>query len=382
MKILNVISYWGYEFGGPFVNVANMTATLLLKGHQSSIITTMKGFPDKETYKWHMGNRLVDLEVYNCGYHWDFFRFSFDFMNKFNELSKNFDLVFVHGLWRFPLSYACYVCRKNNIPYMIFSHGMLHPWSLSQHRLVKSVYFNFVEKNNLIGAKSIFVMDKKETAIIEKNRLNKNYAVFYSALDKDDIEIAGRSAQKRGGSGDEAADILYLSRIVPRKGLILLLEAVKLLIDKGYNIRVHVAGEASSKLYARKVHNYINKNDLAGKVKFYGTASGGAKQDLLKLSDIFVLPSEFEVKSVAITEAMSYGIPVVISPGCNMPEIDNKMGYVVERDPAHIAKALSDLIDNKNKRTEMGMNAHSYVADFLNTDKMAQDLIAVINSYI
>jgi glycosyltransferase involved in cell wall biosynthesis len=94
------------------------------------------------------------------------------------------------------------------------------------------------------------------------------------------------------------------------------------------------------------------------------------------------LPSEFEVKSVAITEAMSYGIPVVISPGCNMPEIDNKMGYVVERDPAHIAKALSDLIDNKNKRTEMGMNAHSYVADFLNTDKMAQDLIAVINSYI
>ena len=53
---------------------------------------------------------------------------------------------------------------------------------------------------------------------------------------------------------------------------------------------------------------------------FYGPAFGGEKDQLLRRADAFVLPSLSEGLPMSVLEAWAYGLPVVMTPECNLPE--------------------------------------------------------------
>lgn len=380
MKFLNVIPYWGPEYGGPFFNISNISANLILKGNESTILTT-SNIPERygSTYPWRIGSQNIPLPIYVCKRLESSFCFSSEFVEKFVKSVRNNDCVFIHGLWRFPTTFSAFFCRKNKIPYCIFTHAMMTPWSLSQEKLKKEIYFRLFEKGNLNGANYIFVYRNDEYMSLERKNVKAKVNYFTSALNKVEVFTAyAKRLKVKNIAISENSNILYLSRIHPKKGLLLLVQAIKELIQVRPNIKLIIAGPVEDAKYLEKIIFFIKENKLEANIFFKGLIIGEEKSKIFIDSDIFVLPSVDEGSSLVILEAMSFGLPVVLTTGCKMPEINNKMGYVVEGNPSAIAKAILKLIENKELAVAMGKKGYEHILNNFTWDKIIDNLLDMV----
>ncbi|MEM4218230.1 MAG: glycosyltransferase family 4 protein, partial [Candidatus Methanomethylicaceae archaeon] len=89
--------------------------------------------------------------------------------------------------------------------------------------------------------------------------------------------------------------------------------------------------------------------------------------DLYRSADVFVLPTVSDVFPAVILEAMAAGLPVITTPNCGSGEIirDGVEGFIVPvRAPDVIAEKLTRLLENPEKRIEMGQAAHERAKEF------------------
>lgn len=384
MKILNVIPYWGTEYGGPVLNVLNISANLILAGHKSTVITTSKTKASfNGDYSYKIGERNIAIPLYICKRFENYFFFSIEFITKFVKLARKQDCVLIHGFWRFPNTFAAIICRFYKIPYCIFTHAMFSPWSLSQKKIGKYIYFNFIEKINLNKASLIFIFEKDELEELRKKNIKTRIAFFNSALNKKDVLESYRKKQERRESVmDGNTTILYLSRIHLKKNLLLLVKAINELVQIEPRVRLLIVGPIEDAFYFKKVESFIREHRLKSYISYKGVAEREEKDKFFFESDIFVLPSEDEAFPLAILEAMSYGLPVIVTPGCKMPEIDQKMGYVVEKNPDAIAKAILRLIKNKKSAKSFGASGYEYVLNNFTWDMKIFELIEILKSSV
>ncbi|NQU95346.1 MAG: glycosyltransferase [Candidatus Omnitrophica bacterium] len=383
MNILNVVPYWGPEFGGQYVNVANITANLILRGHGASIITTSKTAQNfGKTYPWRIAEQLISLPIRACKCYENLTSFSPEFVRQIAKHIREYDAVLIHGLWRFPTSLAAFLCRKQGIPYIVFTHAMMSPWSLSNRRIRKKIYFYLCEKNDLNKAARVAVMDDPEKNMAKKQGITAKSFSFQNALNAKETILSktSRDINKRTSSG--TTNLLYLSRIHPKKGLIYLIKAVTELSRANHKIKLIVAGPPEKRWYVRKIQNIIRENNLQKYIFFINTVCGEEKKKLFMEADIFLLLSDDDSRPLAILEAMSYGLPVIATAGCRMPEIDNKMGYIVSRNPKEIAGSIWKLAENKELAEKMGASGYRHILENFTWDKRINELMEVLGRVI
>ena len=106
--------------------------------------------------------------------------------------------------------------------------------------------------------------------------------------------------------------MLYLGRIEKNKGIDFILDALKVLDSKGVDFLFRMAGKENVE------GEYIGcfREALGDKFEYCGVVSGKNKDNLLKDSDVFVMPSFYEGLPMALLECMSFGVvPVVTDVG-------------------------------------------------------------------
>jgi glycosyltransferase involved in cell wall biosynthesis len=133
--------------------------------------------------------------------------------------------------------------------------------------------------------------------------------------------------------------LLFLSRLHPKKGVDLLLDAVEKMDDLDFTLIAAGSGEPG---YERSLRARIQTGPLAGRVLMPGFAEGADKDLLLQGSDVFALTSHSESFAIAVLEAMSVGLPSVISSTIPLEAIIKKyeLGAVTNLEPSQIATAL------------------------------------------
>lgn len=104
-------------------------------------------------------------------------------------------------------------------------------------------------------------------------------------------------------------ELLYLARLVPRKGIKYLLEAALQLTQEGLDFHLTVAGSGPELTSAK---NYVTANRLDGQVTFIGeVATLNEKIALYQKSYLFCAPYQDEAFAISALEAMACGVPVV-----------------------------------------------------------------------
>ena len=153
-----------------------------------------------------------------------------------------------------------------------------------------------------------------------------------------------------------------------RKNLPLLFEAVKLLRDQGKDSSLKLTGNPSPQLQSE-----IKRQGLTDHI----TWTGWLKQEDLPAFyqglDVFVIPSFQEGLNIAGLQAMASGVPVV-STRCGGPEdyvIDNETGRLVGFDASEMATAVTTLIEDRETRDRLGVNARRFVEDHFSHDRFA-----------
>jgi len=160
--------------------------------------------------------------------------------------------------------------------------------------------------------------------------------------------------------------LLFIGRIVLRKGLEDIFNALVTLNDKNLDFKFYLAGAGPEK------DIYVNKfSELLGtRFEFKGIVSGLKKNELLKECDIFLLPSTFgEGLPIALLEAMSYAeVPIVTDVGSMKYVVrDGYNGFVVKiKSSVDIVNAVEKLSNDRTLLKNMGKNSQFLIFEDFN----------------
>lgn len=160
---------------------------------------------------------------------------------------------------------------------------------------------------------------------------------------------------------NEVPNILYLAWVDTNKGIFDLIEAIKRLSDNNVPFNLNVSGDGNA---MPKIKSLISKYNLGDKVILHGWVIGDQKMNLLKNSDIFILPSHFEGFPNALLEAMASGIASIATDVGSVKDIiiHNENGLIIPpNDSAAIEASLKYLLINSTIRKKLGRNARKTV---------------------
>lgn len=145
---------------------------------------------------------------------------------------------------------------------------------------------------------------------------------------------------------------LYLGVLIPRKGVMDLLKAVRMIVEEGVQtkFRIVIAGTGSEE---EKLKKYVSENMIDNCVEFAGWVSGEKKDELIRNSNVLVLPSYNEGLPMAVLEAMSFGLPIICTNVGDIEDavIDGENGFLIRPgDIYNLADRIKALCDEARWR--------------------------------
>jgi len=165
--------------------------------------------------------------------------------------------------------------------------------------------------------------------------------------------------------------LLFVGGIEPRKGLLNLLKAVKIIREKIPGVRLYIVGSVRKQKYYNSLIDYVKKNKLNENIIFKGELSDEEIKKEFSECSVFVFPSKEESFGIVLAEAEACGKPVVASNIGGIPYVvdDNKTGFLVEYDDVDMfAEKILILLSDKNLRDKMGKLGKEKAKQFLNKD--------------
>jgi glycosyltransferase involved in cell wall biosynthesis len=174
--------------------------------------------------------------------------------------------------------------------------------------------------------------------------------------------------------------VLFLARLHPKKGLDILADAFAQLATHHGKAHLVVAGPdgGAQEDFTRR----IAQLNLTARVHVVGPLYGRDKFAAMVDAGCFCLPSRQEGFSVAITEALACGLPVVASESCHFPQIvASGAGRVTPLDAAAVAQALRDVLADPSRRAEMGRRGRELVERHFTWPRIAPRMIGAYEEF-
>jgi len=156
------------------------------------------------------------------------------------------------------------------------------------------------------------------------------------------------------------AKILFAGALRESKGVLVLVEACKILLDRGISFHVDVMGGFECIRFEDRVRALVKNSGLRERITFLGIRSGGKKSETFASADIFCFPTLYETFGIVRIEALSFGLPVVTTDWGGGSDIieDGVCGFLVPRnDAVAVAEKLELLIKDPLLRRKMGNQA-------------------------
>jgi poly(glycerol-phosphate) alpha-glucosyltransferase len=346
----------------------------------------------------------------------------FGFAREFGQSIVDFqpDICHLQTLWMYPSIALLNWHKKTRRPYVVTPNGMLEPWALANSGWKKQMAGFFYENAMLRGAACLQANTLKEADDFRAYGLKNRIEIIPNGVDLPEM---GNAESRNAGKVKEGKKrLLFLGRIHPKKGLVGALQAWAELrnspsairdsaewqfVIAGWDQGGHEAelralcGELGLKIASvfshggtrstegqnLKLNSYKLKTSPpeleSADVLFFGPAFGGEKDALLRSADAFVLPSFSEGLPMSVLEAWSYGLPVVMTPECNLPEGFASGAALEIRNSAGGFEGMRTLIEmTDQERAAMGMRGRRLVEEKLTWPKVAAQMKGVYESLL
>lgn len=191
------------------------------------------------------------------------------------------------------------------------------------------------------------------------------------------------SAKKLDSYRPDEVKILFLGRLVPRKGCQILLEAINDIKDKtNTKIKVIICGKGP---LMKSLQNYVETNGLESIVNFEGFISEDEKPKYYKSADIAVFPSSGgESFGIVLIEAMASGGPAILAgdnPGYHSVLKDKPELLFRPSDVSELSTKLLKIIDDKSYRDKLKTWGNNYVKKF-DINNVGNDLLVIYDSLL
>jgi poly(glycerol-phosphate) alpha-glucosyltransferase len=260
----------------------------------------------------------------------------------------------------------------NQKPYIVSPHGMLDPWALNNSRWKKRISALLYENRHLRGACCIHALNHAEAESVRAYGLKNPICIIPNG-----VELPPLTGQRTSQS---THTLLYLGRLHPKKGLPKLLEAWSLVQKEANNSRwrLVIAGWDQNG-HQRDLEKLAAMLNIGSSISFVGPMFGEAKAASFSGASAFILPSLSEGLPMTVLEAWSWGLPVLMTPKCNLPEGEAaEAAIMMEADSTSISTALRRLFSmSELERESMGKNGRRLVGEQFQWPHLAKQMCAV-----
>lgn len=274
---------------------------------------------------------------------------------------KNFkpSLLVFHEVYK-PYYLKLYkYCLKNNIPYIIIPHGCL-TIDAQNHKRIKKILGNTIFFNDFLKhAKYIQYLSKNE---YDKTKFSKlNYYILGNGVDSIPQNNVYKETERNIQKG---LNLIYVGRYdYLIKGLDKLILACLLIkgemVRRNIKVNLFGIGDENSENIIKK---NIKKYNLENIVLFNGPIYNLEKRKKILENDVFIQVSRTEGQPLGIMEAMSLGMPLLISDGTGFEKIvkDNQCGVTTKCDEKMISEAILNIYELKEKLEKFSDCSYQY----------------------
>jgi glycosyltransferase involved in cell wall biosynthesis len=364
MKILHVISSLIKRDGGLPEIVKNLAYQQNTSKTISDIATTSSKSKTSMTdeYLKKIKVHTFKREIFGN------IQFSYSFKKFIDNNIDEYDLIHIHGLYRFPTAYAAYKAKKKKIPYIISSHGSLDPYLYKQSNknlFLKRIWEYLIDFPNIRNSNAIHCTSEIEKKKIQQLNLNKNIFVipiFISNLFFNKIRKK-ISFKKKIGLSKKDYIILFLGRINFKKGLDILIPAFKKIHNKFPKSKLLIVGADGEGYLQEVVNPLINKYNIKSRVIYKKPIYGANLISCYREANLFVLPSYTENFGLTIFEAMSQKVPVVVSNQVDLAPIikKNNIARICNCTVGSLYNKIKLSIINKRQSDQISKKAFKFV---------------------
>jgi glycosyltransferase involved in cell wall biosynthesis len=264
------------------------------------------------------------------------------------------------------------LCLRFEIPYIIHVHGNhLGNEFLSLKGFKKRIFRYFIERAS--------------AGIVLSESLKSN---FTNLLSDDKVFVVENFAEDnlfecvQSEKAINKLKILYLSNLMKEKGILEVLTALQKLKKLGVEFTADIAGKIEDE---SKPEIESRLADLKEDVTYHGVVHGKFKENLLKNSNVFILPTYYKMEGqpISLIEAMATRNIIITTKHAGIPDIFSELnGFFVEkRDSESISDVLLKLNDNlENSIVTIGKHNFQYSKENFSEEQFANKILNVIRT--
>lgn len=388
MVILHVILTVNPEFGGPIEGIMTSAGILREQGCDREILSLdAPGDPWVKSCPLPvhaLGIRHAAYPKLRRKLPWLRYGYTPHFVPWLKANARRYDAIIVNGLWNYSSLGAWRALRETDTRYFVYPHGMLDPYFNKVQpikALAKQLLWWFSEGPLIANAVRVMYVTEEERQLARNSfwpYRGKDRVVPYGIVD-----IAGDPKTQAAAflaACPKLANrnfILFLSRIHPKKGCDLLIEAFAKIAARDPTLDLVMAGPDSVG-WVKKLQEMAAEHGVAERIHWPGMLRGDLKWGAFHAASAFILPSHQENFGIVVAEAMACGKPVLTTSKVNTwREVqDSGAGLIVNDDLDGVTQLLEKFVSlSAEEKQRIGACARKGFVEKFDLGTLAPQLI-------
>jgi glycosyltransferase involved in cell wall biosynthesis len=350
-----------HHLGGPAFKVRALAEHLAARGHDVTVLTTSFGPPQPPG---RIRQNAVEAVYLKPLLRYRATSWNAGLLTFCRQELRRFDLVHIFGLYDLLGPVVARYCRRLSIPYLVEPLGMTRP--IDRSFRLKRLWHRLAGQSYLRRAQSLVATSEQEyEELLADGFPAEQIFLRYNGLDLGQFaELPPRGQfRRKHGVPAQAPLLVFLSRLIPRKGADLAIEAFAHALPADSGGRLVIAGPEGEVGYLRTLKQKSEQLGCTARVIFAGALYGREKLEVLVDADVFLLPSRYENFANAAAEAIACGTPVIVSQQCGISRlVENRVGLVVPRDVAALTEAIRRLVSDTELRERFRKAGREFAA--------------------
>jgi glycosyltransferase involved in cell wall biosynthesis len=316
LKILQVIRSVDPAGGGPIEGIRQITPHLEALGATTTVASL-----DPALAPWleRLPATAIGLGPVSGGY-----GYRRGLPQRLRALALEHDVVIINGLWQYHALATWRALRGSGIPYFVYPHGMLDPWfkhSYPLKHLKKWAYWPWADYRVLRDARAVLFTTEQERLLARQSfwlyQAQELVVGYGTSAPPGDAERQRQLFMERFPQLVGKRLLLFLSRIHPKKGLDLLIEAFAAMAASDAKLHLVIAGpdQLGWQVALQKRAAALG---IADRLSWPGMLLGDLKWGAFRSAELFCLPSHQENFGIVVAEALACGLPVAIAQPVNI----------------------------------------------------------------
>jgi glycosyltransferase involved in cell wall biosynthesis len=318
MKLLRIIPSFNPAGGGPMEGVRQITPHLAALGVATAVASL-----DPPEAPWLQDQPFQAIGLGSVAGSYGYRR---GLPPRIRALAQQHDVVIIEGIWQYHAYATWRALRGSGVPYFVYSHGMLDPWFKRTYplkHLKKWAYWPWADYRVLRDAHAVLFTTEQERLLARQSfwlyKANELVVGYGTSAPPPDAELQREAFLQRFPQLRGQRIFLFLSRIHPKKGVDLLIEAFAAVAHADPRVQLVIAGPDQVGLQVA-LQQRAAALGIADRITWPGMLSGEIKWGAFRCAELFCLPSHQENFGIVVAEALACGLPVAIAEPVNISD--------------------------------------------------------------